>query len=108
MTKKQILNQAIKDYTQAIKYIVKSKKSKFANLIYLANKNLNFGVCTYIVYALHTPIERHHKWIYKYVPDFKIHWCEIPNHCKTTKDILDTLKYRLKILKNEKRKSNLG
>ena len=62
----------------------------------------------YITSTLHTPIERHEKWIYKYVPDFGSYWCEVPIRCETTKQILNTLKYRLKILKNEKRKSNLG
>ena len=99
ITKKQFeLGILISEYENAIEF-AKTSTSYYDLLAYLRNNQLCLGVCSYLdnIYSATSLIKR--DWI-------KLHtkgtfWYIIPLYCSNKEYVVDSLKYRLKILKLE-------
>ncbi len=99
MKNKKIIKKLIDLYEAAI---TKCKQVRHLEEMkdYLKKHNLKNGVCYAAMYRLDVDIY-HEKWIKRYRRDNTDYWWLTPSEATTKRDIIKSLKVRLKILRKE-------
>lgn len=99
MGDEDIIKVLIKDYELVLKHIV--QPDIMDNPVYIKDfikKNgMNEGVCRYSRTCIGVSITSR-EWVEEFVDDGRSYWCEIPDNCWESKDLILCISKRLEIL----------
>ena len=101
MEKQEIVKLCLKTYRKGLKEI-KLKDSRERVIRKLQKTNIHSGIC-YFLACNEINFKKHLSWINKrdnFKNDDLDYWTDPPLWCKTKKEIVESLKYRINILKS--------
>lgn len=96
MKKREVIQFGIDRYEHAIRRIVKGHLGMQKAMSFLRNKDMHLGLCRFYDARSLT-----HNWVHKWRPGGQA-WITIaPVFCSTRAELIESLKFRLEILKKE-------
>ena len=97
MNAQKLIKGVFADYTKALNIIKNLDYEE--SLLYLGFWNMNLGVCAYVDLMYNIDVYNT-GWVRRHLGE-NIYWCTTPRACYTHKEIVQSLKKRIQILKTE-------